>query len=129
MNIEESMQFIQYPISALLAKPTPHPEVRHPRSPFDLMCSQVHLKREHAVITYEGNLLAFFVSDLPPKIAEQLYNFDRVPFNKACLNLSWFEVRDKPALCLRRNRPWFWLVPPSYQQWLDLPVLGAKDAN
>lgn len=118
------MQFIQYPLSSLLAKPTPHPEVPNPRSTFDLMCRRVHLKRENAVITREGQPLAFLMADLPQKMAEQLYKLDRVPFNKTCLNLSWFECRDRPALCSRRNRPWFWLIPPSYQQWLDLPVLG-----
>lgn len=106
---------------------TPHPEVPNPRSAFDLMCSQVHLKRENAVITHQGKPLAFLVSDLPPKMSSAIFeqrSLTRVPFNKACLNLSWFEVQAKPALCHRRNRPWFWLVPPSYQHYLDLPVLG-----
>jgi hypothetical protein len=124
------MQFIQYPLSNL----------REPAT-FARMCEAVKNGKHNAVITDRGELLAFLMADFPAEIVDQMpeselleleaegYPFGIVRFSEECLTREFLLSQQFPSTCVLPEQPFFWLIPASWRDRIEFPVLGAKDAN
>jgi hypothetical protein len=119
---ESKMQFIQYPLSAL-----------HKPATFASMCQAVKHSEHNAVITDQGELLAILMADFPMEIMEQMpdslsleleakgYSHGR--FSEECLTREFFLARELPSVCPLPELPFFWLIPASWQDRIQWPVL------